>query len=191
MSDLDRIQALWANQPKEGFTMSIAEIHARASTLQNVVKQRNLSEYAVGGALIVFFSVAAYLARTPLSSFGCALTAAGVAFVMWRLHALGRAASANDLAAAADNWAAFYRRELVRQRDALRGIWSWYLGPLVPGMIVYWLAIGVRGDLWSWLIAAGGLALTAAVFIAIARANKAAAEQLQAEIDILDQIKTS
>ena len=189
MSDLDRIQAVWANQPKESFSMSVAEIRERASTLQSTVKRRNFREYAVGAVLIVVFSVAAYFARTPLSAFACALTAAGVAFVMWRMHVLGRAASEQELAAAGSSWTAFYRQELVRQRDALRGIWSWYLGPLVPGMAVFWLSVGVKGGTWSWLIAVGGLALTGAVFTWIAGANKRAAAGLQAEIDSLDQIK--
>jgi hypothetical protein len=189
MSDLDRIQAVWANQPKESFSMSGAEIRERASTLQSIVKRRNFREYAVGAVLIVLFSLAAYFARTPLSAFACALTAAGVAFVMWRMHVLGRAASEHEIASAGNSWTAFYRQELVRQRDALRGIWSWYLGPLVPGMVVYWISVGVKGGMWSWLIAVGGLALTAAVFAWVADANKRAAAALQAEIDVLDQIK--
>lgn len=189
MSDLDRIQAVWANQPKESFSMSVAEIRERASTLQSTVKWRNFREYAVGAVLIVLFSLAAYFARTPLSAFACALTTAGVAFVMWRMHVLGRAASEQELAAAGNSWAAFYRHELVRQRDALRGIWSWYLGPLVPGMAVYWISVGVKGGMWDWLIAVGGLALTGAVFAWVADANKRAAAALQAEIDGLDQIK--
>lgn len=189
MSDLDRIQAVWANQPKESFSMSVAEIRERASTLQSTVKWRNFREYAVGAVLIVVFSAAAYFAKTPLSSFACALTAAGVAFVLWRMHVLGRAASDSELAAAGNSWLAFYRQELVRQRDALHGIWSWYLGPLVPGMVVYWISVGVKGGMWSWLVAVGGLALTGAVFAWVADANKRAAATLQAEIDVLDQMK--
>lgn len=169
--------------------MSVADIRERASTLQSTVKWRNFREYAVGALLIVVFSAAAYFAQTPLSGFACALTAAGVAFVMWRMHVLGRAASDSELAAAGHNWAAFYRQQLVRQRDALHGIWSWYLGPLVPGMVVYWISIGVKGGMWSWLIAAGGLALTSAVFAWVAEANKRAAAALQAQIDVLDQMK--
>jgi len=191
MSDLDRIQAVWANQPKENFTMSIAEIRERASTLHSTVKRRNFREYAVGAFLVVFFSVAAYFARAPLSAFACALTAAGVAFVMWRVHVVGRAASAHELAAAGNSWAAFYRQELVRQRDALLGIWSWYLGPLVPGMVVYWISVGAKGGQWAWPVAVGGLALTGAVFSWVAAANKRAAKDLQSEIDILDHIKES
>lgn len=189
MSDLDRVQALWAKQPKENFTMSVAEIRERASTLRSTVKRRNFREYAVGAVLVVFFSLAAYFARTPLSALACALTAAGVAFVMWRMHALGRAASEQEFAAAASSWAVFYRQELVRQRDALRGIWSWYLGPLVPGMLVYWISVGAKDGPWAWFIAAGGLALTCAVFLWVAYANKHAANELQAEIDFLDQTK--
>ena len=188
MSDLDRIQAVWANQPKEEFTMSLAEIQTRASTLQGIVKRRNFREMAVGVFLLLFFSAAAYFAKTTLSAIACGLTAAGVAYVMWRLHAIGRGASAEEFAGASNNWAAFYRQELVRQRDALQGIWSWYLGPLVPGMAVYWISVGARAgaEWWHWVVALGGLALTAAVFIGIASANKNAAKLLQAEIDALD-----
>jgi hypothetical protein len=32
---------------------------------------------------------------------------------------------------------AFYRRELEKQRDLLRGIWKWYLGPLIPGLALF------------------------------------------------------
>jgi hypothetical protein len=188
MTDRDPIQALWTNQRSEDFTMSVEEIRARASTLQSTVQKRNFREYAVGAFLIVFFLAAAYFARTPLGQLGCALTAIGVAVVMWRLHVLARAASDAELASAGASWAAFYRQELVRQRDALQGIWTWYLGPLIPGMLIYWIAAGARnaGDVWSWVIAAGGLILTGVVFAWVARLNKQAARALQAEIDTLD-----
>jgi hypothetical protein len=193
MSDLDRIQAVWAAQPKEEFVMSVSDIRARATALQNVVRKRNFREYAVGVVLVVFFSTAAYFAKTPLSAAACALSAVGVAFVMWCMHALGRAASERELAIASNSWASFYRQELVRQRDALRGIWTWYLGPLLPGLLLFWLSVGVKGDggVWPWLMAAGGLVLTGVVFVAIANANIRAADELQAEIETLDQIKTS
>lgn len=191
MTDRDPVQSLWVNQQSEGFTMSTEEIRARAGRMQSIVSRRNLREYLVGGSLIAFFGAMAFVASYPLSKVGCALIAVGVAFVMWRLFVVARAGSVSEAAAASD-WAQFYRGELVRQRDALRGIWAWYLGPLVPGMLVYWLAIGVRSigtpsAAWEWAITVAGLGLTAFLFVRVAAANKKAADALQNEIETLDR----
>jgi hypothetical protein len=35
----------------------------------------------------------------------------------------------------------FHRRELVRQRDLLRSVWRWYIGPIVPGLVVFYAGI--------------------------------------------------
>lgn len=191
MSERDPIQRLWVNQQCESFTMSIDEIRARASELQSIVRRRNFVEYAVGGVLIVIFGAVAFVASTPLAKLGCALIAVGVAVVMWRLHAQAGAASEDEMSIA-NGWAQFYRQELVRQRDALKGVWLWYLGPLIPGMTLYWFSIGVKSAesdsfLWGWATTVFGLAATACVFAAVASANKRAAAALQAEIDMLDQ----
>lgn len=192
MTERDPIQTLWASQQIEGFTMSVEEIRRRASRLQTNVQRRNVGEYAVGGALIVVFTAAAFFAESTLGKIGCALTAAGVAVVMWRLAVVARAASAHDVLAA-ESWAIFYRSELVRQRDALASIWGWYLGPLVPGMVVYWLSIALKpgADVSDGVIATAGLGATAIVFALVASANKRAAAVLQAEIDALDQTNNS
>jgi hypothetical protein len=41
----------------------------------------------------------------------------------------------------------FHRRTLERQRDALRGVGSWYLLPLVPGIAV--IMIGTAVNKWT------------------------------------------
>jgi hypothetical protein len=191
MSDLDRIQAVWANQPKEGFSMSVEEIRTRSNSLQSIVRRRNTREFVVGACLIVVFGAFAVFATTTLARLGMLLTVAGVAYVLWRLHVVARVASDGEVAAT-QNWAQFYRSELLRQRDALSGVWRWYLGPLVPGMVVHWLSVGMKATdgnpVWPWVIAVGGLALCALVFLSIASANKKAAAALQAEIETLDRI---
>jgi hypothetical protein len=187
MADRDPIQALWAEQPKEDFVMSLADIRVRASKLQSVVWRRNAVEYAAGALVIAAFGAVAFVMPGILVKIGSGLIAAGTAYVMWRLHVLARAASRDEMSAA-ESLSHFYRRELARQRDALASIWRWYLGPLIPGLAVFWIAtvanVPVRPA--AWTIAAVGVAVSAAVFIGIAAANKRAAKNLQAEIDALD-----
>jgi hypothetical protein len=187
MAERDPIQALWATQPRDDFVMSLADLRARASKLQSVVRGRNAVEYAAGVIVIAAFGSVAFAVPGWLAKLGCGLIAAGVVYVMWRLHVLARAATQDEMSAA-EGLSRFYRRELARQRDALSSIWRWYLGPLVPGLIVFWLSVAEKIPEKSvgWLAAVLGLAITAGVFAAIAAANKRAAKSLQAEVDALD-----
>ena len=187
MAELDPIQVLWADQPKEDFVMSLTDIRARSSKLQSIVRRRNVVEYAAGALVIAVFGIVAFVMPGVLAKIGCGLIAAGTAYVMWRLHVLARAATRDEMSAA-ESLSQFYRHELARQRDALSSIWRWYLGPLIPGLVVFWLAMIVNIPVRpaAWVAGALGLAITAGVFTAIAAANKRAARSLQAEIDALD-----
>lgn len=167
--------------------MSPADLQTRASKLQSIVRRRNAVEYAAGALVIAVFGTVAFVMPGVLSKIACGLIAAGTAYVMWRLHVLARAASRDEMSAA-ESLSHFYRHELARQRDALASIWRWYLGPLVPGLVVFWVATVVNVPVRpaAWIMAAAGLAVSAAAFVGIAAANKRAAKKLQAEIDALD-----
>src|SRR5690606_22810115 len=135
MSDRDPLQSAWANQTQEPFTMSIAEIHARAERFQSHIRFRNLTEYVAAGLVIAVFAWIAWVLPEPLVRAGALLIVAGAAYVCWKLNSLARAAQRAALDAALD-LRAFHRLELMRQRAALAGVWRWYLAPLPPGMIL-------------------------------------------------------
>jgi hypothetical protein len=141
MSERDSLQSLWTSQTEEPFVMSLAELSARAKLLHTRVRFRNIIEYAAGVIVVVAFTGVAIVASGTLVRVGSALIALGAVFVCWRLHVLARAAKLREFETA-ESCADFHRGELVRQRDALRGIWRWYLGPLVPGLLVYWIGVG-------------------------------------------------
>lgn len=194
MSEPDRLRNLWTAQPEEPFSMSPADLRNRAHRLQSKIRLRNLIEYLAAGIVVVTFGWVAAVASGGVAKAGAALIALGAIYVSWRLHMLARAASREEVAAAADSCADFHRAELVRQRDALRAIWSWYLGPLVPGLVLFWIGVGVAPSVDLPLIgriaiAAVGLAIGAAVFFGIAALNRRAASALQTEIDALDRAR--
>jgi hypothetical protein len=120
----------------------------------------------------------------------CALVAFGAVYVMWKLATIGGAHAKTDDAM---SWADFHRAELVRQRDALQGIWRWYLGPLVPGMVLFWIGVALTPTDLPFAIriavSLAGLGFAALVFFGIAVLNKRAAKTLQAEIDALDRAR--
>lgn len=191
MSDQEPVQNLWQNQPQEDFNMSIEDIRLKASKFQGTVSMRNARELVVGALLVIFFAGFAWLAPSPLGKAAELLSAAGVAFVMWQLIRQARAATIDEVCLVTD-WAQFHRTELVRQRDALRGVWLWYLAPLVPGGVLHWIAASqadlAKGNLVAALATTGiGIFVMVLVFGGVLWLNLKAAKGIQAEIDKIDR----
>jgi len=192
MSDHEPVQNLWQNQPQEDFTMSIEEIRQKASRFQGTISARNARELIVGVVLVIVFGVSAYLAQSPLGKAAELLSAAGVAFVMWQLLRQARAATIDEVCLVSD-WAGFHRAQLVRQRDALRTVWLWYLAPLVPGGVLHWIAVSqadlAEGNLAAALAKTGlGILVVLLVFGGIYWLNLKAADSIQTEIDDIDRL---
>jgi len=191
MSEHDPLQSLWKSQKQEDFSMSLADIHARAERFQSRVRRRNLMEYAGAAIVIAGFTWAAFTIADIIVRAACVLIMLGTLCVVWNLATVARASAKTDETM---SWVDFHRGELVRQRDALNGIWRWYLGPLVPGWAVFWIGVGLPPPtippVWGNMGAAAlGFATGMAVFVGIAALNKWGAKRLQAEIDALDRAR--
>jgi hypothetical protein len=186
-SDLDP-RELWQSQPTEYEPMTLAEIHRKARTFQGKVRRRNAIEY-FGCVLVVAGFLPAVLHRGSwMMQVGGGLVIAATVFVAWQLH---RRASAGSVAEDDDALVESYRRELVRQRDALRSIARWYLAPFVPGMTLLLLGRWFQAPVPHRPIALDhviiGLVgvIAVLVFLVIWLLNQRGAERLQRRIDEL------
>lgn len=79
---------------------------------------------------------------------GAGLIMLAILFVTWQLHRRG---SAESTPQAGEALVDAYRRQLIRQRNALRTAGLWYVAPVVPGMALLMLGR------WFQLHAAGFL----------------------------------
>jgi hypothetical protein len=164
--------------------MTLAQIHARA--FQSRIRWRNGREYVACLVVIVLFSRIALIAQLPLVRLGGALIVLGTVFVGWQLYRRGSAQPVPP--GSAPQSLAFHRAQLVRQRDALRSVWLWYLAPLAPGLLT--IAIGrwlARPD--QWPRAATTLVVSAVGFAAVLALNLWGARRLQRQIDELDALQ--
>jgi hypothetical protein len=118
-----------------------------------------------------------------MQRWGAALMIAGSICVAWQLQRRAPARQAPPTSLAR-NCVEFHRSELERQGDALASVWRWNLAPIVPGLVVLYVAWTIERGI-RWPITAALLALSAAVLLVIARLNHAAARRLQREIDAL------
>lgn len=169
----------------------LEDVRARAGLFHRRVRRRNALEYAAALITVPVFVFGALTLPSVTIRTGCVLAILGILFVVWQLHRRASAVGPGENAAAP--LIAHQRAQLVRQRDALASVGTWYLLPLVPGLVVILLAPVIEGG-WAGLAARGwfGLAwlgIAAAFFLYVWRLNRAGARRLQAEIDALDALE--
>ena len=134
-SPTTRMQEIWQCQPVEGIRMSVEEIRGRASKFENKIFWRNFREHAAGVITIIFLGYSTATSHNALDRSAFALLIAGMLYVMYQLYRRGNTKSmpaSADVGPSLD----FYRGELKRQRDLTASVWSWYLGPFVPGLVL-------------------------------------------------------
>lgn len=167
--------------------MSAEEIRRKAQELQVKVRRRNLELFAVV-IVIALLGWQGLLARHVHlgERLVSGLIMAAVLYVAYQLYKRGPA-EAVPPGATVDACLDFHRAELERQRDALRRIWSWYLGPVLGAL----LAFASRGLLAhldqprEWWRMVPFLVLAVLWSFALGTLTKRAAFKLQHEIDAL------
>ena len=170
--------------------MSLEDLRRRAGQFQSRIWWRNAREYAAVAVVVAVFGYYIAAIPGPVARAGSLLTIAGALYVAYQLHR--RASSETASAAAAfEDCLSFHRRGLERQRDALRSVWNWYLGPLLPGLAVFIAGTALAAPIpigYRVLSAAIMLAIVALVFWLVARLNRVGARKLQTQIDALSAL---
>jgi hypothetical protein len=183
----DDLKQHWKEQPLTTATFSLDELKVEAKRMHRRIALRNAVEYAACALVVCVFSFYVYEFPYPLMRIGSILTLIATLFIAWQLkqRASNQALPSFEVG---QPWLQFQRSQLVRQRDALRSAWLWYVAPFVPGVVVFrW---GVEMELPpDGPFARGWVAnlFIAAVFLSIAALNRYAARKLQHRIHNLDQ----
>jgi hypothetical protein len=167
--------------------MSVDEIRQRAGKFQRKIYWRNAREYVAALVVLAIFGFDFWHTSDALARVAFGLIIAGTLYVMWNLHERGASRSLPadlGLASGLD----FYRLELERQRDLLRSVWSWYLGPMIPGLVVLMVARGRTNPSRLWPVGLSS-ALIALVFVSAWWLNQRAARRLQGRIDELNALE--
>jgi hypothetical protein len=179
------VQALWQAQPAAGGPMPLDELRSRSRILERRIRWRNLREYVGCGVVVLGFGRWAWAAETPLIRIGACLTVAAAVFVAYYLYRWGSALPMPG-EMAQRGCLQFHRTELERQRDLLRSVWTWYLLPVVPGVVV--LNVGVvlaHPERLSHVVRFAVFAI--AMFVVIGLLNGWVANRIQRRIDALER----
>lgn len=151
---------------------------AQRRRLETCLARRNRTEFVAGGAASVFLLAAGVtgLVRAgtmtgAVAAVGLLLVAGGLVAVLWRLR---RHVAAQSGVVAGESPTAMLAGRLRRERDLLRSVWAWYIGPLVPGLVLVWGAL-FAGGAFGTALAGTAISVIAAVWIARANHRAAAA----------------
>ena len=165
------------------------EVRKGAVKFYRYIKWRNAAEYAACVVVVIAFGAYVFTLPHLLQKIGSALVVVATFYVAWQLH--HRASAEPPEKAGTMPILAFARAQLVRQRDALRSIFWWYMLPFLPGLAMVLLgsgqdpALAAKTPVWGrWLT----LALMAGVFAGLWWLNQVAARRLQRHIDGIDAL---
>ena len=184
----------WQHSGSAAALPPLDELRDRADRFRRKIVRRNWIEYAAGAFVILAFAAVALFVPLPALRIGAALVIGGTCVVLWQLHRRGSPLTPMEHGGAM-SVLDYQRRELVRQRDALDSIFTWYLLPLIPGMLTIMAAplLSLPVSQWQWPPAEvlQTIGLVAFVFAAIYLLNKRGARQLQVRIDAIDALRAA
>jgi hypothetical protein len=181
----------WQSSVPAAEAAPLAVVRAGADKFYRKIRLRNLIEYAA--CVFVVFAFGRYVFTLPqiLQKVGSGWVVLATFYAAWQLHRRGSAVS--PATAGQMPIFDFLRAQLVRQRDALKSIFWWYILPFLPGLVMLLIGDGMTPEpanaapVWArWL----SLAVIIGIVVGIWWLNQVGARKLQrhiAEIDALTQ----
>jgi small-conductance mechanosensitive channel len=182
------VRSLWQKQETDDVQISVDELRRKASAFQKRIRRRNIREYAAAVLVIVAFSWFFVVSHELVPRISFALIVLSTFWVVYNLHRRGSVKAAPaDMGRA--NSIQFFRGELERQRDLLNRIWSWYLGPFIPGMAILIAFNIVKNPRGKRLFTEVYAVFVVLIFWGVGYMNKRGARRLDRQIEELKEME--
>lgn len=183
---MDDPRNLWQNQEVEEMKIPVEQLRAKAAKFQSRILWRNVREHVAALIVILWAGTTLWRASHAPERIGFALLIAAAIYYMWHLWTRGFAKPLPAALAAAD-CVRFYRGELERQRDLLRSIWKWAIGPIIPGVALLDIYALISPPSGRRLFSVISIAVQAAIVLIVGWLNLRAAKRLDLRIKELDR----
>ncbi|MGA7381585.1 MAG: hypothetical protein WBX03_12100 [Terriglobales bacterium] len=185
----DDARQLWQDQPLEGMTMSLKQVHERIEKLSRIVRRRNL----IGGfaCITVLLGFAYFFAVLTdpierIERIGAALIVLGAGYIMYQLMSGKMRKQIAVAESQVQASVSFYRSELERQRDFHQGMWLWSrILIFAPGPFIFFFGMAEANPALTKFVLIEG-AVAAALLISAVPRNLRLARRLQRELDALE-----
>jgi len=182
----------WCDMAQEASFADPQMIAQRAGKFEKNINRRNWIEYAAGVLMIGLFGVGAVFAMIKaewLIGLSLVIAVAGIVVVLWNLYRRASNLAAHPEEPCLDH----LRRQYEHQMKALRAVPIWYIGPLVPGIVMFYIVVTAKvAERVGWTTALQGIwgpaAASFGIFALVIAANLIAARQLKRKIAQLDEL---
>jgi hypothetical protein len=184
----DPAKQAWQASVDIAGALPLDEVRKGADKLYRYIWWRNLVEYAACVVVVVGFASYIFTLPHPLQKIGSVLVILATLYVAWQLHR--RASAVAPEAAGTMPLLQFARSQMVRQRDALRSVFVWYIAPFLPGMALFMAGtlIEKRAKVALGPVDAVGSAVLVGILVGVWWINRLAARKLQRHIDEIDTL---
>ena len=186
----DPAKQAWLSSVEIAGAPPLDEVRRNAHRFYRRIWWRNLVEYLACTFVVVMGTYRAFTWDHPLHKVGFALLVAAAIYAPWQLHR--RTSPARPELSLGMPIHEFVRGQLVRQRDALKNIFWWYILPFLPGIALILIANGLDPEIeaagppnWARWLALGGMV---AIVVFIWWINQVVARRLQRRIDEIDAL---
>ena len=184
LSDNDP-RKVWQIQTTDAAPIGLDEIRDCARRFERTIRRRNLQEYVAFAVVATLYSIYFWAAGGPWTRTGSLLVVVASLYVAYQLRRRGSPIPVPADAPLIDTYCA----DLERQRDALIGVWRWYLLPPVPGLVIFAVGLEIDNPPGNWILLAIYLLVGTTLFVSILALNRYASRQLQHEIDKLHELQ--
>jgi hypothetical protein len=186
----DPVKQAWQASVQIAGAPPLEDVRKSADRLYRKIRLRNSIEYVACAIVVVLYIPRVLTVEYVHQRVGLTLLVLAALSVVWQLHR--RASAVSPERAGEAPLYLFLRAQLVRQRDALREVFWWYLLPFVPGFAVIFMGNGIVPEIeragppiWArWLI----LGVLAAIYVGVWWINQVAVRKLQRHIDEIDAL---
>lgn len=182
----------WTSHASDAAFTDPTEMLLKADRFDQTIRRRNLREYAAGWfGVALSLAIAGFFAWAGEFAHVAALLLLTVGFlvVMRNLHRRGSRLQRLPEEPCIEH----LRRQYRHQAEALRSVASWYIGPLVPGMLamqaaIFWSAAKTQG--WEAALTSKVLPIVmiVAFVLGVIALNRWAARDLMRKLEELDAL---
>lgn len=184
----DDVKKLWQEQPVEGKTMSLNEVHQKMEKLKRIVRRRNLIGGFASITVLLVFSYFVSTAENAMERVGAALTAAGAGYILYQVVMRKIQPRRGAWETQAEAGVAFYRAELQRQHDFHSGAWLWSrIAVFTPGPLIFCAGLASANPASKQIVLLEAVAVVVLLGIGIVR-NRKVARVFQKELDEIDRV---
>ena len=183
-------KSLWNEQERVMPLPMLSEIKDRARAMHRRLVWRDRIEYAAGLFCMAVFAYVAFVVPVWTIRAACALIVIGIVVTCFNLYRR-KSVAPDESASFARNSADFHLEQLRHQHSVISSVATWYIGPIIPGVIAFLMASVYElskeiGFINALIGSLPSIAMATLILLGVFLLNMRAARKLKSRIEELE-----